>query len=83
MEDNKTLTTYLAAEPAPWSDVGGTYDLEFRHLVAHPDNLQRRVDSAATGLDWMKGNFDETKEVDFNANFGKPDKVQTIYHDDT
>ncbi|KAI4267357.1 MAG: hypothetical protein LQ337_008391 [Flavoplaca oasis] len=28
-EDKAKLTTYLTAQPAPWSDVAGTYDLDF------------------------------------------------------
>ena len=74
-----TLTTYLAAEPAPWSEVAGSYDLDYGHLVAPPNRLQRRGNI----LDWAKGNIDIDKSVDFDANWGEPNKKQTLWHDDT
>ena len=78
-----TLTTYLAAEPAPWSDIAGTYDLDFGHLFTHPNNLKRRGNSARGVIpEWIKGNFDVTKTTDFDANFGDREKKQTIWHDD-
>lgn len=33
--DEATLTTFLAAQPAPWTDVAGTFDLDFGK-VANP-----------------------------------------------
>lgn len=70
-----SLTTYLAAEPAPWSDIAGSYDLDFGHVLTRPDPLQRR--------DWTTGNFDITKSTDFGLDIGKPDESHTIWHDDT
>lgn len=69
-----SLTTYLAAEPAPWSHIGGSYDLDFQHVVTHPHSLQRR--------NWLTGNFDETKTADFDSSLGHRDEVDTIWHDD-
>lgn len=69
-----SLTTYLDAEPTPWSDIAGSYDLDFAHVLSRPDSLQRR--------DW-RGNFDVTKSFDFDTTLGHPDKSQTIWHDDT
>ena len=74
-EDIPSLTTYLAAEPAPWSDVAGSYDLDFVHLTAPPKRLGRR--------NWFDGNFDITKENDGDLKIGSPHKKQTIWHDDT
>ena len=43
-EDTATLTTYLTAQPAPWSDVAGTYDMDFGKAIpfTRPNHLQSR-----------------------------------------
>ena len=43
-EDTKDLTTFLEAQAAPWSDVAGTYDLDFGKAVPykHPPTLKGR-----------------------------------------
>ena len=43
-EDATTLTTYLTAQPAPWSDVAGTYDMDFGKAIPfqRPSQLQSR-----------------------------------------
>ena len=43
-EDTTTLTTYLTAQNAPWSDVAGTYDLDFGKAIPfqRPGRLQTR-----------------------------------------
>jgi hypothetical protein len=43
-EDTATLTTHLAAKLAPWSDVAGTYDLDFgqNNPYPHPQRLKER-----------------------------------------
>ncbi|CAD6593259.1 MAG: hypothetical protein ASARMPRED_007222 [Alectoria sarmentosa] len=76
-EDGVSLTTYLAAQPAPWSDIGGTYDLDFGHVMAYRHGPERRH-----WLDKLKGNIDITKEKDFDLSIGHPDDVQTLWHDD-
>lgn len=73
-EDNVSLTTYLAAEPAPWSDVAGTYDLDFGHMVTRPEPLQQRS--------WRNGDLDETKTADLDLNFGHPHEKTAIWPDD-
>ena len=78
-----TLTTYLVAEPAPWSDIAGSYDLDYGHLITHPNNLQRRGNSKRGLVDWLKGNFDVIKEGDLHTKFGHRDKSQNLWHDDT
>ena len=43
-EDVSTFTTYLTAQPAPWSDVAGTYDMDFGKAIpfTRPNQLQSR-----------------------------------------
>ncbi|KAL8941040.1 MAG: hypothetical protein Q9216_002487 [Gyalolechia sp. 2 TL-2023] len=41
-EDPAKLTTFLTAQTAPWSDVAGTYDLDFGRAMTTPKNPQRR-----------------------------------------
>ncbi|KAF6217447.1 hypothetical protein HO133_006917 [Letharia lupina] len=76
-EDAASLTTYLAANVAPWSDIGGSYDLHFGHIVTSRHTPERR------GLiEKLKGNFDETKTADFDPELGHPGEVRNIWHDD-
>ena len=74
-EDPASLTTFLAAEPAPWSDIGGSYDLDFGRVSPYSTGLQQRH--------WWNGNFDVTKNKDFITNIGHPDKIKHLYHDDS
>lgn len=43
-EDTATLTTYLTAKIAPWSDVAGTYEMDFGKAIPfkQPNQLQTR-----------------------------------------
>ena len=76
-EDPSTLTTFLAAEKAPWSDIGGSYEVDFGHTMAPRGNVERRG-----WWDELKGNFDVTKEKDFDVSIGHRDEVQNLWHDD-
>ncbi len=44
IEDVATSTTYLTAQPVPWSDVAGTYDMDFGKAIpfTRPNHLQSR-----------------------------------------
>lgn len=76
-EDGASLTTYLAAQVAPWSDIGGSYDLHFGHIVTSRHTPERRG-----WKDDLKGNFDVTKTTDFDPELGHPGEVRNIWHDD-
>lgn len=71
-EDSSSLTTYLAAEPAPWSDVAGTYDLDFGHVVT-AGHLEKRH--------FWDHDIDFTKTKDIDEKLGHENKRETIYHD--
>ncbi|KAL9134514.1 MAG: hypothetical protein Q9175_004305 [Cornicularia normoerica] len=67
-----TLTTYLAAQAVPWSDVAGSYELEFGHAVPvpHAHRLKRSV---------LEGNVnDTTTTFSFNISTGQPGQRTNI-----
>lgn len=70
--DAATLTTYLAAQAVPWSDVAGSYELEFGHPVPVPQahRLKRSV---------LEGNVnDTTTTFSFNISTGQPGQRTNI-----
>lgn len=52
-EERKKLTTFLTAKPARWSEVAGTYDLDFGKALTPRDTKHRRdlIGEIGTGLD--------------------------------
>ena len=89
-EDAATLTTYLAAQPAPWSDVAGTYDLDFGQAIPYqqPQRLKERsiwgdiVNVGKDVLDAATGSTDLSKTVSFPVNVGQQGQRTNIYTDD-
>ena len=75
-EDPRSLTTYLAAQPAGWRDFAGSYELEYKHFMVDPTRLQKRNN-------WLLGNIEIEKEHDFRFVVGHPGKKFNIWHDDT
>lgn len=49
-EKPETRTTFLAAVPAPWSDVAGTYDLDFGKFHAPPAVTKRLLQHSRRNL---------------------------------
>ena len=73
-EDQAKLTTHLTAQIAQWSEVGGTYDLDFGSTPSKEPSADRR-----RGLiDGLLGNFDENPSVTFPLNIGTPGKKTSI-----
>ncbi|KAK0508611.1 hypothetical protein JMJ35_008887 [Cladonia borealis] len=89
-ENSATLTTYLSAQPAPWSDVAGTYDLDFGQavLVQQPQRLTKRgfwgdvVNVGKDVLDAATGSADLSKSVTFPVNAGQQGQRTSIYTND-
>lgn len=79
-EDSSTFTTHLSAQPAPWSDVAGTYELNYGHVKLDQPRQKRGFWHHIK--DDISGNFDITKEHDTNIQAGTPGKVDEIYRDD-
>ncbi|KAL9577879.1 MAG: hypothetical protein Q9212_006082 [Teloschistes hypoglaucus] len=72
-EDEATLTTHLTAEKAPWSEIAGSYDLDFGKAIPTNKPVQRR------GLfNILAGNKDTSKSVSFPLNVGTPGVTTAI-----
>ena len=69
-DDAATLTTSLAAEAVPWSEVARSYDLTFGQAtpVLQPDRLKRDVHEH------------DFKSVSFNVSAGHQDQRFNIYN---
>lgn len=88
-DDTATLNLSLAAQAVPWSDVGGSYELDFGHAIPirQPQQLQGRSwwDNAKNAgndaLNTTEGNLDETKNASFLLSAGQQNKRTTIYTD--
>ncbi|KAI4263395.1 MAG: hypothetical protein L6R42_001455 [Xanthoria sp. 1 TBL-2021] len=87
-EDAAKLTTYLTAQPAAWSDVAGTYDLDFgkaamprpgpqrRGLGDVIDSVHRKIGDAIDSL----GNYDFDKSARFPTAIGTPGQNHPIFN---
>lgn len=78
-EDQSTYTTYLTAEIAAWSDVAGTYDLDFGQIT--PYQQTSGVQERGLGKCLFSGSCDESKSVTFEVAAGTKGKVSNIYSD--
>ena len=90
IEDTPALTTYLDAKPAPWSDVAGTYDLDFGQAIPYQKS-QRFKERGLWGdienvgkdvLDTATGSIDLSKTVNFPMNIGQQGQRTNIFTDD-
>lgn len=88
-EDTAAFTTHLAAQVAPWSDVAGTYDLDFGQAIPYqkPQSLRERsswgdiVNLGKDVLDAATGSADLSKTVKFPMNIGQQGQRTNIYTD--
>lgn len=88
-EDSTTLTTYLNAQTAPWSDIAGTYDLDFGQAIPYqkPQQIRERSlwgDIKNVGKDVLntaEGNVDLSKSVTFDVSVGQQGQRTNIYTD--
>lgn len=72
-EDTKTMTTFLSAQTAPWSEFAGTYDLDLGQANVKTGTKARR------GLaGWLKGDFDYDKSKTFDVSAGTLEKKTSI-----
>jgi len=89
-EDTTALTTYLTAQTAPWSDVAGTYDIDFGQAIPYqkPQQLRERgfwgdiVNVGKDVLNAATGSADLSKSVNFPMNIGQQGQRTNIYTDD-
>ncbi|KAL8977887.1 MAG: hypothetical protein Q9205_006403 [Flavoplaca limonia] len=90
-EDKAKLTTYLTAQPAAWSDVAGTYNLDFGRAAmpqpGSPSSPQRRGlgdffggvgDLFSDAGDFLSGDISFDKSANFPTTIGVPGENHTI-----
>lgn len=80
-EDRAKLTTYLAAQPASWSEVAGTYDLDFGKAAMAPPRHRRRglFDFFSDVGDFiLHGDVDFDKSANFPVAIGTPGEKHSI-----
>ncbi|KAI4278080.1 MAG: hypothetical protein L6R38_005321, partial [Xanthoria sp. 2 TBL-2021] len=80
-EDAAKLTTYLTAQPAAWSDVAGTYDLDFGKAAMPRPGPQRRglFDFLGGASDFLlHGDIDFDKSAKFPTAIGTPGQNYSI-----
>ncbi|KAI4099484.1 MAG: hypothetical protein LQ339_005911 [Xanthoria mediterranea] len=80
-DDAATLTTYLTAQPAAWSDVAGTYDLDFGRAAMPRPGPQRRglFDFLGDASDFLlHGDIDLDKSANFPTVLGTPGQNHSI-----
>ena len=77
-EDAQTMTTYLAAQVAPWSEVAETWDLDIGQAYTKTPgkHLPRGFIGDITGA--FKGDFDYDKSRTFDVSVGTPGKQTSI-----
>ncbi|KAL8669848.1 MAG: hypothetical protein Q9168_005577 [Polycauliona sp. 1 TL-2023] len=90
-EDAAKLTTYLTAQTAPWSDIAGTYDLDFGRAAmpppGSPSGPQKRgisdlfgsaADALSGAADAITGDISFDKSANFPTAIGVPGENHTI-----
>ena len=77
-EDDSTSTTYLTSQPAPWSDIAATYDLDFGQTSLYKQTSQLKKRGLIGDLE---GDFDESKSVTFDVSVGTQGAISSIYSD--
>ncbi|KAL8795435.1 MAG: hypothetical protein Q9195_002024 [Heterodermia aff. obscurata] len=89
-EDAADLTIKMKTKVAKWSEVAGTYDLDFGKAIPHQRSQKLKPrgfwgDIAHVGegaLDALQGNTDLSRSVTFDVDVGKSGQTTNIYTDD-
>ncbi|KAL8953271.1 MAG: hypothetical protein Q9222_000876 [Ikaeria aurantiellina] len=84
-EDQAKLTTYLTAQPAPWSEIAGTYDLDFGRAIKTQQNTRKRGiiddigDAVGDAGDFiLHGDADLSRSVTIPVAVGEPGVPHSI-----
>ncbi|KAI4098819.1 MAG: hypothetical protein L6R37_006273 [Teloschistes peruensis] len=72
-ENEATLTTNLTAQKAPWSEIAGSYDLDFGRAIPTNKTIERRG-----FFDILSGDSDTSKSVSFPLSVGTPGVTTAI-----
>lgn len=81
-EDATTLTSSLAAQAVPWSEVAGSYDLNFGHAIPAP-HLRQLHDRGLLGdvINTTKGDYNNSKSANFPIKAGQQKQPMNILTD--
>lgn len=77
-EDITTFTTHLTAQVAPWSDIAGTYDLDFGQVTPYQQSSQLKERGFGCVL---TGDCDYSPSITFPVIAGTKGQVSNIYSD--
>ncbi|KAL8770087.1 MAG: hypothetical protein Q9209_004125 [Squamulea sp. 1 TL-2023] len=86
-EDSADLTIRMRTQVTEWSEVAGSFKLDFGEMIPQAKKLKTRGfwgDIANVGKDVLNaatGDVDETKSVTFGLNIGSPGQKTNIYTD--
>ncbi|KAL8766266.1 MAG: hypothetical protein Q9194_006308 [Teloschistes cf. exilis] len=72
-ENEATLTTNLTAQKAPWSEIAGSYDLDFGRAIPTNKTIERRG-----FFDILSGDSDTSKSASFPLSVGTPGVTTAI-----
>ena len=89
VEDSADLTIRMTTKVAQWSEVAGSYDLDFGKAIPRIPGQKLRtrgfwgdiVDVGKGAVKAAQGDFDLDKDVTFNVAVGQPGKKTNIYTD--
>ncbi|KAI4102079.1 MAG: hypothetical protein L6R37_004586 [Teloschistes peruensis] len=89
-EDEADLTISMATNITQWSEVAGTYDLDFGKVAVRQPSQKLRprgfwgdiVNVGKGALEAAQGNADLSKSVNFAVAVGQPGQKTNIYTDD-
>ena len=89
VEDSADLTIRMTTKVAQWSEVAGSYDLDFGKAIPRKPGQKLRtrgfwgdiVDVGRGAVEAAQGDFDLDKDVTFNVAVGQPGEKTNIYTD--
>ena len=79
-EDSATLTTHMTAQPLPWSDVAGTYNLDFGHLMPTLPEHTRRTKTRDL-INCLDGTCTPSGASSIPFSIGKKGLRTRLFHD--
>lgn len=78
-EATATLTTSLSAKAVPLSEVAGSYELGFGHVI--PTKQARQLQDRGLLHDAIKGETNDSSSANFPISKGQPNQRMNIFTD--
>ncbi|KAL8707777.1 MAG: hypothetical protein Q9220_007229 [cf. Caloplaca sp. 1 TL-2023] len=90
LEDTADRAIKMKTSVTQWSEIGGTYDLDFGKVTQQSSTRRFKprgfwgdiVDVGKTALEAAQGNADASQSVTFDVNVGTPGQKTNIYTDE-